>query len=54
MKTDGEEKKLPDTYFVLVKRFPLTHIRDDVHLDAAASLLPLNQETRLRSRVKAR
>ena len=27
--------KLPDTYFVLVKRFPLTHIRDDDHLREA-------------------
>src|SRR5205807_3094066 len=30
---------LPDTYFALVKRFPLTHIRDDDHLDAAQEVI---------------
>jgi len=28
-------RTLPDTYFDLVKRFPLTHIRDDDHLASA-------------------
>ena len=30
---------MPDTYFDLVKQFPLTHIRDDSHLDAAQKML---------------
>src|ERR1700730_17671725 len=30
---------MPDTYFVLVKRFPLTHIRDEPHLDAAQEII---------------
>ncbi|HWG45374.1 MAG TPA: helix-turn-helix domain-containing protein [Gemmataceae bacterium] len=30
---------MPDTYFDLVKRFPLTHLRDDHHLDAAQKIL---------------
>ncbi|MCI0380055.1 MAG: helix-turn-helix domain-containing protein [Gemmataceae bacterium] len=29
------EKALPDSYFAMVKEFPLTSIRDDVHLSAA-------------------
>ena len=32
-------KKLPPTYFALVKRFPLIHIRDDSHLDAASAMI---------------
>ena len=28
-------RTLPDSYFKLVKRFPLTHIRDDAHLAEA-------------------
>jgi HTH-type transcriptional regulator / antitoxin HigA len=32
-------RTLPDTYFALVKRFPLTHIRDDDHLDAAQEMI---------------
>jgi HTH-type transcriptional regulator/antitoxin HigA len=32
-------RTLPDTYFRLVKRFPLTHIRDDAHLRAAQAVL---------------
>ena len=28
-------RTLPATYFALVKLFPLTHIRDDAHLNAA-------------------
>lgn len=30
---------LPDTYFALVKQFPLTHIRDDAHLSAAQRMM---------------
>jgi HTH-type transcriptional regulator/antitoxin HigA len=30
---------LPDTYFALVKEFPLTHIRDDAHLNAAHAMI---------------
>jgi HTH-type transcriptional regulator/antitoxin HigA len=30
---------LPDTYFRLVKRFPLTHIRDDAHLELAQAMI---------------
>ena len=30
---------LPDTYFDLVKRFPLTHLRDDDHLEKAQEVL---------------
>ncbi len=29
----------PNSYFVLVKRFPLAHIRDDAHLDAAVEII---------------
>lgn len=31
--------KLPDTYFDLVKQFPLTHLRNDDHLDAAQKMV---------------
>ena len=31
--------QLPDTYFALVKQFPLTHLRDDDHLDAAQEVI---------------
>ena len=30
---------MPDTYFALVKQFPLTHLRDDDHLDAAQEVI---------------
>jgi HTH-type transcriptional regulator/antitoxin HigA len=30
---------LPDTYFDLVKEFPLTRIKDDNHLDAAQAMI---------------
>ncbi len=30
---------MPDTYFALVKQFPLTHLRDDDHLDAAQGVI---------------
>ncbi|HEV2973345.1 MAG TPA: helix-turn-helix domain-containing protein [Pirellulales bacterium] len=39
MATKTVSKKLPDTYFDLVKQFPLRHIRDDSHLDAAAKMI---------------
>jgi HTH-type transcriptional regulator/antitoxin HigA len=32
-------KALPDTYFELVKQFPLTHLRDDEHLEAAQQMI---------------
>lgn len=31
--------KLPPSYFKLVRQFPLLHIRDDDHLDAAQAVL---------------
>jgi hypothetical protein len=31
-------RRVPDTYLKLVKRFPLIHIRDEVHLDEALEL----------------
>ena len=40
-------RKLPDTYFALVKQFPLTHIRDDDQLEAAQGVIDrLLQEDR--------
>ena len=39
MKVSPKQKKLPDSYFALVTQFPLTHIRDDDHLDAAAAVI---------------
>jgi HTH-type transcriptional regulator/antitoxin HigA len=35
---------MPDTYFALVKQFPLTHIRDDNQLDAAQPIDQLLQQ----------
>ena len=32
-------RTLPATYFALVKQFPLIHIRDDDHLDAAQEMI---------------
>src|SRR5262245_33184255 len=32
-------RTLPDSYFALVKRFPLTHIRDAGHLRAAQAVI---------------
>jgi HTH-type transcriptional regulator/antitoxin HigA len=32
-------RRLPDTYFELVQQFPLTHIRDDDHLDTAQQMI---------------
>ena len=31
--------KMPDTYWKLVKRFPLIHLRDEAHLDEALAVL---------------
>ena len=31
--------RVPDTYWKLVKRFPLIHIRDEAHLDEALAVL---------------
>jgi HTH-type transcriptional regulator / antitoxin HigA len=31
--------RLPDTYFQLVKQFPLAHLRDDDHLSAAQEVI---------------
>jgi len=40
-------RTLPDTYFALVKQFPLTHIRDDDQLEAAQGVIDrLLQEDR--------
>jgi HTH-type transcriptional regulator/antitoxin HigA len=36
-KTSG--RTLPDTYFDLVKQFPLTHVRDDAHLRTAQRVI---------------
>jgi HTH-type transcriptional regulator/antitoxin HigA len=33
------KQSLPDSYFKLVKQFPLTHIRDDAELDAAQQMI---------------
>src|SRR5436305_2112387 len=35
MAVKTSSRTLPDTYFDLVRQFPLTHIRDDAHLGAA-------------------
>src|SRR4051794_34481906 len=39
MAVQTRTRTLPDTYFELVKQFPLTHIRDDDHLDAAQEMI---------------
>ena len=39
MRCKTVERPLPDSYFALVKRFPLTHIRDDRHLAAALEVI---------------
>jgi HTH-type transcriptional regulator / antitoxin HigA len=38
-KVKAANRTLPDTYFERVRRFPLTHIRDDAHLDAAQGVI---------------
>jgi HTH-type transcriptional regulator/antitoxin HigA len=45
VKTRG--RKLPDSYFRLVRRFPLTQIRDDEHLQAAEEVIDRLLEQRL-------
>jgi HTH-type transcriptional regulator / antitoxin HigA len=39
MAVTTDRRTLPETYFQLVKAFPLTHIRDDAHLAAAAAMI---------------
>lgn len=39
MPTRTATQSLPDTYFRLVRRFPLTRIRDDAHLAEASEVL---------------
>ena len=39
MAVKNAARKLPDTYFELVKRFPLIQIRDDGHLREAQEIL---------------
>jgi HTH-type transcriptional regulator / antitoxin HigA len=37
--TVNTQRTLPDTYFQLVKQFPLTHIKDDAHAEAAQEMI---------------
>jgi HTH-type transcriptional regulator / antitoxin HigA len=39
MSVKTTKHRLPDTYFKLVKRFPLVHIRDDAHLRRASDTI---------------
>ena len=39
MTVSSTARRLPDTYFRLVKRFPLAHIQDDEQLDAAQKVI---------------
>jgi HTH-type transcriptional regulator/antitoxin HigA len=39
MATKTVARALPDTYFELVKRFPLTHIQDDAHVVEAQEVI---------------
>jgi HTH-type transcriptional regulator/antitoxin HigA len=39
MRINTRNRALPDTYFALVEQFPLTHIRDNSHLDAAQGMI---------------
>lgn len=39
MAAKAAAKPLPDTYFRLVRQFPLAHIRDDSHLDNAQKMI---------------
>ncbi len=39
MATVSKRQPMPDTYFQLVKRFPLVHIRDDRQLAAAQEMI---------------
>jgi HTH-type transcriptional regulator/antitoxin HigA len=38
-KRGSTSQTLPNSYFDLVRQFPLTHIRDDSHLDAAQEVI---------------
>ncbi len=39
MAKKSDAKTIPNTYFELVKRFPLTHIRDEEHLIVAQEMI---------------
>ena len=39
MQTKTRERRLPDSYFKLVKEFPLVQIRDDKHARAAQAMI---------------
>jgi HTH-type transcriptional regulator/antitoxin HigA len=39
MASKTAHRTMPDSYFHLVKQFPLTHIRDDDHLEQAQEML---------------
>jgi HTH-type transcriptional regulator/antitoxin HigA len=39
MAVNTTTRTLPDTYFDLVRRFPLTRLRDDDHLDEAQAVI---------------
>jgi len=39
MGTKAGSRTLPDSYFNLVREFPLTHVRDDQHLDEAEAMI---------------
>ncbi len=39
MNVKNSKSKVPDSYFALVKQFPLAHIRDDRHLVAAQTMI---------------
>jgi hypothetical protein len=39
IKTAASARTLPGTYFDHVKRFPLTHVRDDAHLEEATAVI---------------
>jgi HTH-type transcriptional regulator/antitoxin HigA len=38
-KTAAPARTLPATYYQLVKRFPLTHVRDDAHMQEATGVI---------------
>ena len=39
MAVNSTQQRIPATYFKLVKEFPLTHIRDEKHMDSAQEML---------------
>jgi HTH-type transcriptional regulator/antitoxin HigA len=47
VKTTKSSSVLPDTYFRLVKQFPLTHIRDGDHLEQAQAMIDRLLQERL-------